>query len=96
MESSEIEKQLGKDIKEFLESYGKIKADYDPEYDEEYERFSSPDASELLYCSERLEQGGEIERFPWSDYSSGGYKRGAEVLEQHQALLERIKPFVKK
>ena len=91
-----MKKLLAKDIKDFLESYGKIKADYDPEYDEEYERFSSPDASELLYASERLEQRELLERFPWSDYSSGGYERGARVLEQHQALLERIKPFVKK
>ena len=91
-----LKKILAKDIKDFIDKYAGIRPDFDPEYDEEYEKYTSPDASELLYCSERLEQGGEIERFPWSDYSSGGYKRGAEVLEQHQALLERIKPFVKK
>ena len=91
-----LKKILAKDLKDFLEEYGKIKADYDPEYDEEYERFSSPDASELLYASERLSEGHDLERYPWSEFGSGGYVYSSEVSKKHDALLDRVKPFVKR
>ena len=91
-----MKKLLAKDIKDFIDKYAGIRPDFNPEYDEECEKYTSPDASELLYASERLAKGELLERFPWSEHGSGGYKMGKDVFEEHQALLERVKPFIKK
>lgn len=88
-------KRLGKEIKEFLDEYACIRPDFDPEFDEDYEKYTSPDASELLFCSELLIKGEDIHRYPWSDYSSGGYKRGKEVFDLHESLKKRIVCFIK-
>ena len=96
MDTLEEKKLLGTEIKKFLDDYAGIRPDFDPEYDEEYEKYTSPDASELLCCSELFLKGEDVSTPPRSYYSSGGYKMGEDVSKLHESLIERIKPFIKK
>lgn len=84
---------LEADIKEFLDQHAGIRGDYDPEWDEPDERFSSPDASELLHVAHSLAAGWAITHMPNASWESGGFKpySDQEARAKFDALMERIK-----
>jgi hypothetical protein len=57
MKDSQI---LAQFIFEFLGRYAGVRPDYDPEYDEDDEKFTSPDASILFAAATHLKQCGTL------------------------------------
>lgn len=84
---------LADDIREFLDDHAKVRPDYDPEFEEPAERFTSPDASELLAAARIIEKGNELPSMPWSSWGSGGYAPydDKEAKARHDELLDRIR-----
>lgn len=83
--------QLAKEIKAFVEKYAKIRADFDPEWDEEEDRFNGPDSAMMAAAAEQLENGEKPLRVH-SDWHSGCYKTNLDDkgFAMHQSLVERI------
>jgi hypothetical protein len=86
------ETELADEIMRFLDKHAKSAADYDPEYDDPSERYSSPDASEMHVAAEKLRRGLAVGRIPWSSWGSGGYAPygDAEAKAWHDALKDKI------
>ena len=86
-------KKLSVDIFDFLSLYAKDSASYDPEFDDEEDRFNGPDSSMMFIAAKLLSQG----RKPCvvlSDWGSGCYKMNdSEGVKIHASLLERLNEF---
>lgn len=91
-------KQLAKRIYSFLEKYAGIRPDFDPQYEEDYEKYTSPDASMLRYCADMLNQEKIPQQRPFSQWSSGGYKpyTSKEGKEEHDYLVKEIYKIIDK
>lgn len=83
--------ELSKRIYDFLDKYAAIRPDFE-EGDDIEEKYASPDAYELLACAKRLEKDEKPFRFPFSEWSSGGYKpySSKKGREEHDFLLKEI------
>lgn len=96
----ELKQALAKNIFDFLETYAKIKADYDPEFEDPEDRFNGPDPSEME-CAAKLLEKGETPNIPNSSWRSGCYKldlpsyeiKGEDI---HNHLKEEIILFVRR
>ncbi len=82
---------LARRIYAFLDTYAKTRPDFDEVYDDEDDKFTSPDASELKYCADTLSIGTKPSRC-FSEWSSGGYGpyRSVEGREEHDELVKEI------
>lgn len=85
--------QLITDIRDFLEEYAKIAANYNPDEDDYNERFNGPDSDSLNAAALQLEMEGYIFHPIYSDYGQGCYKISKEGKEIHDSLIERAKVF---
>lgn len=88
--------ELSEEIMRFLDAHGLSSANYDPEYDEPGDRYSSPDASELHGVAELLSMGErKPPRVPWSSWGSGGYGPYTDkaAREWHDSIMEKIKEY---
>lgn len=83
--------ELAGRIMVFLGKYAKIRPDWDAEYDDEEDKFTSPDASMMKYCADTLYMGEKPLRC-FSEWSSGGYVpySSVEGREEHDALVKEI------
>ena len=83
--------QLSKEINAFIAKYAKIKADFDPEFDDEEERFNGPDASMMEAAAKQLADG-QIPLRVHSDWGSGCYDTRVdnEGFKTHEDLVARI------
>lgn len=90
-------KQLAKRIYIFLEKYAGIRPDFNPEYDEDYEKYTSPDASMMRYCADMLNEEKKPERC-FSEWGSGGYEpyTSKEGKEEHDYLVKEIYKIIDK
>lgn len=90
-ENSEY-KQLANDIDKFIEKYAAISPNYDPEYDNEEDRFTGPDPGQLSMASKLLKIGRKPDRV-WSEWNSGCYKPYNDKTgkQLHDSLIKRIK-----
>lgn len=84
--------KLADDIEEFLEKYANVSPNYDPKWDTEGQKWSSPDASGMFTAMKML-RSGRSPRHPNSSWESGGYspytdKKGRKL---HDDLVQRIK-----
>lgn len=84
--------ELADEIMRFLDKHANSAADYDPEFDDPGDRYSSPDASEMHIAAERLRRGIAIDRGPWSSWGSGGYSpyTDKEAQAWHDELKQKI------
>lgn len=84
-------KQLSKEILAFLAKYAKDKADFDPEFEDEEERFNGPDSS-MFYAAAKMLQAGRKPCAVLSGWGSGCYKTNVDDkgFEIHQHLLKRV------
>ncbi len=82
---------LSKEIFEFLDTYAKTAADYDPEFDDPEDRFNGPDSS-MFYAAATLIDLGRVPCNVWSEWNSGCYKTNLDSngFEIHQNLLNRV------
>jgi len=91
----EMEKdKLVQRIWTFLDTYAKIRPDWDPEFDEEDEKYTSPDASILTYCARSIENGIKPQ-ITDSSWSSGGYGpyMSKEGREEHDDIIKQIRKW---
>ena len=82
-------KQLSKRINAFIVKYAGIRPDWDGESEDG--KFTSPDAYELRYCAEMLEQG-QIPSRCFSEWGSGGFRPYAsrEGRQEHDEIVKEI------
>jgi hypothetical protein len=68
--------ELSVKIKNFLDEYAGVIPDFDPEYDDECDKFTSPDAGILFAASEMLAKDLKIQPsfIVFSEWGSGGFK----------------------
>lgn len=83
--------QLSKEIQAFIAKYAKIKADFDPEFDDEEDRFNGPDSTEMDIAAKQL-ANGQIPRRVRSDWYQGCYdtRVDSEGFKTHEDLVARI------
>lgn len=87
----ESEFQLADRIESFLDSYGKVAADYDPEYCDPDERWNGPDSAMLDMAAKAI-RSGRVPPVVHSDIGSGCYRNYFDpaVQAEHQAILDAI------
>ena len=87
---------LASRIYDFLEKYARVKPEFDPIYDEEDDKYTSPDASELRYCANML-QNYLVPDGCRSEWGSGGYVPygSKEGREEHDYLVSEIYKVIK-
>ncbi len=84
-------KQLAERIYAFLEKYAGIRPDWDSEHDDEDDKYTSPDASQMKYCADMLSK--ELKPLQcWSEWGSSGYKphSSKEGRIEHDSLVKEI------
>jgi hypothetical protein len=84
-------KKLVDRIYQFIDKYAGIRPDWDAQYDDEDDKFTSPDASQMKYCADMISKGLKPQQC-WSEWSSGGYKpySSKEGREEHDYLVKEI------
>lgn len=84
-------KDLSNRIYLFLDKYAGIRPDWDPKYDDDEDKYTSPDASQMKYCADMISKGLKPEQC-WSEWSGGGYKpySSKEGREEHDFLIKEI------
>jgi len=86
-------KKLAERIYIFLDKYAGIRPDYDPKLDDEYDKYTSPDAAMLKHCADLLSEGKCPPSRCWSEWGSGGYHpyTSKEGKKEHDELMVEIK-----
>lgn len=83
--------ELSKRIYNFLNRYAEVRPDWNKEEDDEDEKYTSPDASQMRYCADCLAVGRKpLQCF--SEWGSGGYKpySSREGRKEHDDLVSEI------
>lgn len=82
---------LAEKIYKFLNTYAGIKPNWDSQRDDENDKYTSPDASQMKYCADMISKGLKPSQC-WSEWSSGGYKpySSKEGREEHDYLVKEI------
>jgi len=90
---------LAEKIDLFLTQYADIKPDYDPEFDDEEDKFTSPDASELALVSKLIKEQLVVPKdlTVHSNWGSGGYSpyTSDEGQKKHNEILKEVGIFLK-
>lgn len=78
-------------IDNFLATYAKLSANYDPEYDEADERWNGPDSAMLDIASKAI-KAGQTPPPVHSDIGSGCYKdyQNPSVQQEHQEIVTAV------
>ena len=94
-ESKEDWKELSDRIYTFIDNYAGINPNWDPEFDDEDDKFTSPDASQMKYCADMLSRGIKPVRC-WSEWSGGGYKpySSKEGRKEHDYLVKKVNSII--
>lgn len=87
-------KNFSESIFKFLEKFAEIKADHDPEFDDEDEKFASPDAS-ILYAAATILSDGNLLPQDFSlasSWESGGYTpySSKEGKIEHDLIISKL------
>lgn len=95
-----LAKELSKQLFTFLEKFAEVRPDYDPEYEDKDEKFTSPDASILFAAATLLNEQGVLPHdfSLFSSWGSGGYKPYDDTIGQatHAALVNKAKSLIGK
>jgi hypothetical protein len=87
-------KQVGNLISDFLSEHAALKADFDTEFDEEDDKFSSPDAANLSVAAKSLMEFGSLPDHYRCDSSweSGGYNPygDKDARDVHDAIVKLL------
>lgn len=75
----------------FIKTYAAIRPDWDAEYDDEEDKFTSPDASQMKYAADMISKDLKPDQC-WSEWGSGGYKpyTSKEGRDEHDFLIKEI------
>lgn len=88
--------ELVERIYKFLDQYAGIRPDWDAEFDEEDEKYTSPDASMMKYCADMIKDG-LVPSHCHSDWGSGGYAPygSKEGIIEHNYLVSEIYKIIR-
>jgi hypothetical protein len=88
-------KELAERIHCFIETYACVRPDWDAKYDDEDDKFTSPDASQMKYCADMISKGLKPQQC-WSEWGGGGYKPylSKEGREEHDYLVKEISKII--
>lgn len=88
-------RELALRIYDFLDKYAVIRPDFDPKFDDEGEKYTSPDAHMLKCCADMLTEGLCPTRC-WSDWGSGGYRpyTSSEGRKEHDELVKAVSKII--
>ena len=89
-------KELAKRIYKFLDKYAGLRPDWNFEFDDEEDKYTSPDASQMEYCADMLNTGQKpLQCF--SEWGSGGYQpyTSKEGKVEHDYLVKEIYKIIK-
>ncbi len=94
---TEENKLFAQEIKQFLNKHAKKLPDFDPEFDDESESYTSPDASilhtvyEILTTNDTLPHNFSVD----SSWGSGGYYPygNKEAKEWHDSIVKKCNEF---
>jgi hypothetical protein len=83
--------KLAKRIHEFINKYAAISPNYKEEEEDGDNKYTSPDAYELLYCAYELYHGRKPTKC-FSEWGSGGYEpyTSKEGKEEHDLLVKEV------
>jgi hypothetical protein len=85
-------KALGNLISDFIHKHAVLRADFDAEFDDEEDKFSSPDSANLYLASKSLIENGSLpENYRCdSSWESGGYTpySDKDAREEHDAIVK--------
>jgi len=86
-----MKEELAKRIIAFLDKYAGIRPDWDEQFDDEEDKFTSPDASQMKCCADTL-MAGNTPIQCHSEWGSGGYKPylSKEGKKEHDDLMKEI------
>jgi hypothetical protein len=84
-----MEKELANRIIKFVETYAGVRPDWDGVTEDE--KYTSPDAYELINCANQLKSGFKPTSW-WSSWGSGGYHpyTSKEGRKEHEDILSLI------
>ena len=88
-------KELSKRIRIFVDKYAVVRPDWNKDFDDIADKYTSPDASQMLYCADMIEIGKKPSQC-WSDWGSGGYKpyTSKEGRDEHDDLVKEIQKII--
>lgn len=88
--------KLAERIYKFIDKYAAIKPDWNKEYDDEDDKFTSPDAAMLKCFADCLIKGIIMDRC-WSEWGNGGYKpySSKEGRKEHDEIMEEVYKMIK-
>lgn len=88
-------KALAERIYKFLDEYAGIRPDWDSDYDDDDDKFTSPDASMMKYSADMLNKGERPESC-WSSWDSGGYVpyTSEDGRKEHDSLKKEIYKYI--
>lgn len=91
---------LSREIFDFIGEFAEIKADFDPDFDDEDEKFASPDASVLFAAATILKSGKALPKdfSLHSSWESGGYSpyTSEKGKKQHDEIIIKLSKLIKK
>lgn len=94
-EPSVVTPTLSARILTFLETHAHLNADFDPEYDDEDDKYGSPDAGNLFTIARQLRDSGKLPSSLKADSSweSGGYYpyTDKKARAEHDQLIAEIR-----
>ena len=82
-------------IQIFIDNYAIISPNFDPEKDDDLDKYVGPDIHEFITARKRL-INGEIPNIVHSNFYSGCYKNNHNARNFHDGLIERIKNYRQK
>ena len=84
-------KLLAIKIRKFVSEYAGIRPDWDAEFDSEDEKYTSPDASEMIACANLLDMDIVPDKC-FSDWGSGGYipYTSENGKKEHDLIMSEI------
>lgn len=86
-------KELAEKIFAFLKRCALERADFDPEWDDEEDRYASPDASMMKAAAESLLAGKKPDRVLSGWSMSGAYRGTEEDGKEHKEILDALREF---
>lgn len=85
--------ELSVKIMQFLDRCATLRADFDPEFDEECDKFSAPDSSMLYVAALTLQEDGVPCRVMSQWSMSGAYKGTSEDEKEHNEIIKELTQF---
>lgn len=91
-------KALAERVYAFIEEYACISPNWSEDDESGEDKYTSPDAYELIAAANEMDRARLPSKYPFSDWGSGGYAPyiSKEGRAEHDAILKEIKELINK